>query len=63
MSENPELQGLTISRVERDGVLYDEGFEVGPGEQVSNVRVVCNYGTLVIRCPSPKPHLPLVSTT
>jgi hypothetical protein len=47
--ENPELQGLTMSRVERDGVLYDEGFEVGPGEQVSNVRVVFNYGILVIR--------------
>ncbi len=48
---NPELQGLRMSRVERDGIPVPqrEGIEVGPGEQVSNVRLVYNYGILVIR--------------
>ncbi len=45
---NPEIQGLLVSRVERDGILQREGIEVGPGEQVSNVRVVFNYGNLAI---------------
>ena len=48
---DPELQGLRMSRVEHDGVPVPpgEGIEVGPGEQVSNVRLVYNYGILVIR--------------
>ena len=51
MVSDPELQGLIMSRVERDGVPVPqrEGIEVVPGEQVSNVRLVYNYGILVIR--------------
>jgi hypothetical protein len=45
---NPEMQGLSVSRVERDGILQRAGIEVGPGELVSNVRVVFNYGNLAI---------------
>ncbi len=51
MIGNPESQGLRMSRVERDGVPVPlrDGIEVGPGEQVSSVRLVYNYGILVIR--------------
>jgi hypothetical protein len=41
-------QGALL-RVERDGVIQSEGIEIGPGENVSNVRVVIGYGALSLR--------------
>jgi hypothetical protein len=49
MMFDPELQGIRLSRIERDGVPQRDGVEVGPGEQVSNVRLVYSYGSLKIR--------------
>jgi protocatechuate 3,4-dioxygenase beta subunit len=40
---------LTLARVERDGVPQPEGMEVGPGEQISGVRLVFVYGNGVVR--------------
>ena len=45
----PPPKGLSLSRVEHNGVEQREGIEVGPGEQVTGVRVVLAYGTGVIR--------------
>jgi hypothetical protein len=45
-----ELQGLSLIRIERDGVAQPkEGIEIGPGEHVSNLRLVTTIGTLSLR--------------
>lgn len=42
---NAEPNGVSILRIERDGVEQSEGIEIGAREQVSGVRVVLGYGT------------------
>ncbi|HKU72302.1 MAG TPA: carboxypeptidase regulatory-like domain-containing protein [Pyrinomonadaceae bacterium] len=42
-------KGLTITRVERDGVPAVRGLEIKDGEQVTGVRVILSYGSGVIR--------------
>jgi protocatechuate 3,4-dioxygenase beta subunit len=42
-------KGLSISRVERDGVAQSNGIEVNAGEQVTGVRVVVTYGNATLR--------------
>ena len=42
-------KGLSLLRVERDGVEQTDGVEIGAGEQVSGVKVVVAFGTGVIR--------------
>jgi hypothetical protein len=46
---NPKLGGFLVKRVERDGVEQSDGIEISPGENVSNVRVVVEYGNLRLR--------------
>jgi hypothetical protein len=45
----PAPKGLSLVRVERDGIDHPEGIEIGAGEQVTGVRIVLAYGTGVIR--------------
>jgi hypothetical protein len=44
-----ELGGFLVKRIERDGVPQPDGIEISPGENVSNVRVVVEYGALTLR--------------
>jgi hypothetical protein len=46
---HPIPKGLSLLRVEREGVEQTGGVEIGPGEQVSGVKVVVSFGTGVIR--------------
>ena len=43
------VRNLSLRRVERDGVEQREGIEIGPGEQVTSVRIIIGYGTGAIR--------------
>jgi hypothetical protein len=45
----PVPKGLSLLRVERDGVEQTDGVEIGVGEEVSGVKVVVAFGTGVIR--------------
>lgn len=46
----PPVKGFTLLRVERNGVeVPRDGIEVGPGEQVTGVRIVVGYGTATLR--------------
>jgi protocatechuate 3,4-dioxygenase beta subunit len=45
----PGYEGLSLLRIERDGVAQHNGIEVGAGEQVTGVRLVLIYGTGVVR--------------
>jgi hypothetical protein len=45
----PMPKGLSLVRLERDGVEQPEGIEVSAGEQVTGVKLVLGYGTGVIR--------------
>lgn len=46
----PGLQGLSLIRTERDGVLQPrDGIEITAGENVSNLRLVASYGALSLR--------------
>ena len=46
----PPVKGFMLLRVERGGVEAPrEGLEIGPGEQLSGVRLVMGYGTGVVR--------------
>lgn len=49
LSGSPLPKGFTLLRVERDGVVMQNGIEIGPGENVAGVRVTVGYGTGVIR--------------
>ena len=42
-------KGLSLARLERDGVVSARGIEIKDGEQVTGVRVVLAYGSAVIR--------------
>jgi hypothetical protein len=45
----PPPKGLSLVRVERDGVEQQGGVEIRAGEQVSGVKVILGYGTGIIR--------------
>jgi len=42
-------QGLTLSRIDREGIEQKDGIEVGSGEEINGVKLVFSYGTGVIR--------------
>jgi len=46
---SPGVRGLTISRIEREGVDVTRTLEIKPGQSVSDLRVVLIYGTGTIR--------------
>lgn len=46
---NPKVGGFSIKRIERNGAIQPDGLEVGPGENLSNVRVVVGYGGATLR--------------
>lgn len=46
---NPDSKGFFLSRVERGGVEYANGIEVGPSEHVNGVRVILGYASGRIR--------------
>ena len=45
LTNYPEPNGVSLLRIERDGVEQPDGVEIGGREQVSGVRVVLGYGT------------------
>jgi Carboxypeptidase regulatory-like domain len=45
----PTFEGLSLLRVERNGVVLNNGLELAAGEQVTGLRVVLVYGTAVVR--------------
>jgi len=45
----PPPKGLSLPRVEREGVLQKGGIEVGANEEISGIKVVFVYGTGAIR--------------
>jgi hypothetical protein len=49
ISPPPEMRGLMLGRVEQNGTPAPEGIDVGPGEQVTGVRLVLIYGSLTLR--------------
>lgn len=49
LNQSPETRGLTVARIEHNGVAPRDGIEVGAGEQVTGVRIVLVYSTLAIR--------------
>lgn len=44
-----QINRFTIARIERDGVTQLRGLEIKDGEQITNVRLVVNYGNGTIR--------------
>jgi len=44
---NPK--GLTLSRIERDGIEEKDGIDVGSDEEITGVKLIFSYGTGVIR--------------
>jgi protocatechuate 3,4-dioxygenase beta subunit len=46
LSRDPRAGGFSIIRVERGGALAPDGLELGPGENLANVRVIVGYGSL-----------------
>jgi protocatechuate 3,4-dioxygenase beta subunit len=49
LASGERAEGVKLLRVERDGRDVTQGFDVGPGEEVTGVRVVCAYGTGIIK--------------
>jgi hypothetical protein len=45
----PDLRGLKVGRVERNGAPAPGGIELDPGEHVTGVRAILIYGTLTLR--------------
>jgi hypothetical protein len=45
----PSDDGFWLKRVELDGAIIPDGLEIGPGENLSNVRVIVGYGSLTLR--------------
>jgi protocatechuate 3,4-dioxygenase beta subunit len=45
----PSDDGFWLKRVELDGTIIPDGLEIGPGENLSNVRVIVGYGSLKLR--------------
>src|SRR5262245_29740202 len=48
-SSPPDMRGITVARIERNGTPALEGFEIDAGEQVTGVRIVLLYGALTLR--------------
>ena len=46
---DPSSDGFWLQRVELDGTIIPDGLEIGPGENLSNVRVIVGYGSLKLR--------------
>jgi hypothetical protein len=46
---DPKAGGFAIKRIERDRALAQDGIEIGPGENLSNVRVIVGHGNLTLR--------------
>ena len=46
---NPTVGAFFVKRVERNGVPQPDGIEIGPGVDLSNVRVVVVYANLTLR--------------
>ena len=46
---NPALRGVTVLRVERGGVDVTKGFEIQPGESISDLRITAALGSGSIR--------------
>jgi hypothetical protein len=46
---NPTVGGFFVKRVERNGVQQPDGIEVGPGENLSNVRVIVEPANMTLR--------------
>jgi len=42
------LKGFTVSRIERDGIVQPRGIEIKPGDQITGVRMVVNYGSATV---------------
>jgi hypothetical protein len=49
LTADQKLGGFLVKRIERDGAPQPDGIEISPGENVSNVRVVVEYGNLTLR--------------
>ena len=49
VSDRNTSQRPTIVRIEKDGVVNTQGFEIAPGQSVTGVRVVVTFGSGVIR--------------
>jgi len=45
----PPPKGVSVLRIEREGLDQSRGIEIGAGEQISGLRVVLGYGSGVIR--------------
>jgi len=45
----PSVKRPTIARIEHDGLGVSQGFEIQPGQSISALRIVVNYGTGTIR--------------
>lgn len=45
----PSPKGLTLERIERDGVIHKNGIEVGSGEEISDIKIILSYSTGAIR--------------
>ncbi len=45
----PSYDGFWLQRIELDGTIIPDGLEIGPGENLSNVRVIVGYGSLKLR--------------
>lgn len=43
------VTGYVISRVERDGVVFPRGLEIGSGEQISGLKIFVTYGSGTVR--------------
>jgi hypothetical protein len=48
VSPNGNVRGLMLSRIERNGVSYRDGFDVAAGQQITGVRLVFTYGRLTL---------------
>src|SRR5262249_15092993 len=46
---DPSDGGFWLKRVELDGTIIPDGLEIGPGENLSNVRVIVGYGGVTLR--------------
>src|SRR5262249_58606838 len=46
---NPRVGAFFVKRVEHNGAPQPDGIEIGPGENLSNVRIVVVYANLTLR--------------
>ena len=48
-TNGPSFKRPTIARIEHDGLGVSQGFEIQPGQSISGLRIVVNYGSGSIR--------------